>query len=339
VIELIAEPGRHRRRLTRLLASTSGTVRVASAYVTDRDLLLSGRARDVRLVTSLSTMDVVSGATSLDSLGVLIESGVQCKSVADGPRLHAKVYIFGTEVAVVSSANLTESALDRNIEVGVEVRGGRVAELAAWYERLWKTARCRIDSALLADLRHRSAQLRREYVALRRRSNTLVRSTQVRQASDSPVDDLAALFANARQFFVCNTNRRHADRTPSGGFLLEERMRRRGYAAAWNGFKFDDHIQRVQPGDAIFMFAKGVGIIGIGRAKASHQALQPGSADRLYDEDSVEWRVPVDWLDWREPEDACALDDEAYNFSFWSVSADNYSRLRQRVKEHFLGSW
>ncbi len=41
-----------------------------------------------------------------------------------GSRLHAKVAVADGEVAFVTSANLTGSALDENLEVGVLIRGG-----------------------------------------------------------------------------------------------------------------------------------------------------------------------------------------------------------------------
>jgi len=48
---------------------------------------------------------------------------------ADGPTgvLHAKAIVVDDEVAFVTSANLTEAALDRNIELGLLVRDGALA--------------------------------------------------------------------------------------------------------------------------------------------------------------------------------------------------------------------
>jgi phosphatidylserine/phosphatidylglycerophosphate/cardiolipin synthase-like enzyme len=46
-------------------------------------------------------------------------------------RLHAKCAIADEKLLLVSSANLTESALEANMEIGVLVRGGRLPSLAA----------------------------------------------------------------------------------------------------------------------------------------------------------------------------------------------------------------
>jgi phosphatidylserine/phosphatidylglycerophosphate/cardiolipin synthase-like enzyme len=47
----------------------------------------------------------------------------------DGPRgvLHAKAVVAGDETFFITSANLTEAALDRNIEMGLLVRDNALA--------------------------------------------------------------------------------------------------------------------------------------------------------------------------------------------------------------------
>ncbi len=337
--KVIAEHGhdrQHRPRLCHLLKSSDDPVRIASAYVTDRELLLSTSGRNIRLVTSLAPMDIASGATSLETLGALIDAGVDCRFVPERPRFHAKVYVFGKESAVVTSANLTESALDSNIEVGVELAAQDVKALIEWYDRLWATAKP-IRLPLLLDLRQKAAKLRREYARLKKKSSATLNLASKSQPVGPFSDDLARLFEEAGRFFVCNTDRRHGERTPTGGYLLEEEMYSRGYATAWESFKFPSHMEKVQPGDAIFMFAKKVGIIGVGRAKGKRETLQPGDPKRLYNgryKRDVEWRVPVHWLDWRAEEHAHSYPSP--NFTFWEVSDDNYADLVEGVKEHFL---
>ena len=122
LIEAKGSERRHRPKFQALLRQTSGPVRIASAYVTDKHLLGNLQGRDVCLITNLSRMDIVAGATSLESLKALIEAGVRCKYMPpEGLRLHAKVYLFGEQSAVVTSCNLTNNALQNNIEVGVHL--------------------------------------------------------------------------------------------------------------------------------------------------------------------------------------------------------------------------
>lgn len=126
---LILEQGtaarQHRQRLEHLLSKTNGVTRVASAYVTDRQFLAASKG-ERRLLVSLRAMDIASGATSIESLGALVGAGVKIRFLPDRPSFHSKVYIFGNSIAVVTSANLTNSAFDSNIEAGVELRGNQV---------------------------------------------------------------------------------------------------------------------------------------------------------------------------------------------------------------------
>jgi hypothetical protein len=124
-----------------------------------------------------------------------------------------------------------------------------------------------------------------------------------------------------------------------GGYDLEQAMHNRDYAAAWEEFKQPSHMDQVKRGDAIFMFAKGgVGIVGVGPAKAGCKVLQPGDPDRLGNSENtrsrVEGQIPVDWLDWRRDRDAC-LPKTSLRQTFLEVTKDRV--LRNAVKEHFLG--
>ena len=92
----------------------------------------------VRLVVESSRKD--GGVASFDprlALGVLDDPRFECfawprdqrLSTADGDfgALHAKCVAVDDDVLFVSSANMTESALERNIELGLVVRGGHAA--------------------------------------------------------------------------------------------------------------------------------------------------------------------------------------------------------------------
>lgn len=333
--ELIAEDGsqrQHRQWLRKLLDTTTGRVRIASAYVTDHDLLFGVKDRTVQLLTSIVKMDIVSGATKVQCLRSLVKSGVQCSCLSGGPRLHAKVYIFGDQSAVVTSANLTTNALDSNIEAGVQVTGNAVQELITWFDAFWKKANP-LDLPKLSKWEKQTAALRRDYADLRTKASTKPALPNEAMPSVRSPSKLLNLAVNAPRFFVCNTNRRHS---PDGED--ERLMRRSHYAVVWTDFKYRRHIERVSAGDAVFMFAKGVGIIGVGRARGRHQVLAPGDPARITTvySDQQEWRVPVDdWLAWAEN------DEEAFgwkmpNASFLDVTKDAYRELREGVCKHFV---
>lgn len=318
----------HRKELKHLFETTKGPMSIASAYVTDTDLLGAVKDREVRLLTSMARMDFISGASSLDALTRLVKKGVKCRCVSDGPKLHAKVYIFGDQTAVVTSANLTRYGLDSNIEVGVRLGGGATHELTQWFDALWGTADV-LDLPTLFEWQQDTAALRIEYSALRKKAMSKPTLPNEVHPAVASVKGLSDLFDNANRFFVCNTNRKYSD-------VAERNMRQRNHATAWEEFKFPAHMEKVKQGNAIFMFAKGVGIIGIGRAKAPPEVLEPDDPDRVGDSDEREWRVPVDWLAWIE-DDADAFSWESPNFTFFDVSSEKYSDLRDGVRKHFLG--
>ncbi len=282
-------------------------------------------------------MDVASGATSLETLGTLIKSGVECRALPERPRLHAKVYIFGSSHAVVTSANLTGSAFDSNIEVGVELQADQVSQLAAWFDALWEIG-SPLDLEQLAELQSKTRLLRQEYMKLKKKAKAKLQFAASDKQKEQLSDTLQELFATASRFFVCNTDRLQGERTETGGFALEEKMFNRGFATAWESFKFPSHMEQVDVGDAIFMFAKHIGIIGIGMATGRCETLTPDDPDRIrnfVDEDNTpEWRVPVQWL--AQTDEAGAYRWNSPNFTFWNVTDSQYDEFREDVKMHFL---
>ena len=113
-------------------------------------------------------------------------------------------------------------------------------------------------------------------------------------------------------------------------------MRFCGYAAAWEEFAYPSHMEKVGGGEAILMYANGVGIIGIGRAMAKCEILKPGSPSRLLgNEEATEWRIPVEWLAGVQDERACRW-TPAVPQTFMEVSKANFGDRRKAVREHFL---
>jgi hypothetical protein len=324
MLTLIAEtesPERqHRDMLQSLMKQAEGTVRIASAYVTDTHLLSGMKDRDVRLLTYISKMDIIVGASSLDSLAALIKAGVQCRYISNGPRLHAKVYLFDNQSAVVTSANLTRKAMDENLEVGVHVSGVATTQLIGWFDMLWYEAD-KLDLEIVAKWQRETEAERTKYSALRKRLEKQPR------LPTGPVTKLLDLFETGNRFFVCNTNRRWSPED-------EKRMHDRGYAAAWEQFNFPGHMEKVEQGHAIFMYAKSDGIIGIGRAKGRCQILEPGNPDRVTQRETREWRVPTVWLAWKEND--AYTEWKSQNSTFFEVSGDKYRKLRSDIKKHFL---
>lgn len=337
MVEVLAEAGsdtKHYKRLKKLLRDATGTTRIATAYLTERQLISRRLKHEVRLLVPDSIPDIARGAISLKALEDLIAAGVNGRFSAPSPKLHAKVYIFGDDTAIVSSANFTHAAMHNNIEAGVEFSGPEVQKLIAWYDQLWARGQD-ITANRLQELRLKTADIRRRYAELDKKLRALEPPTMPDLPPIQDARGVEALFATAERFFVCNTDRKDGEPSPSGGYLREEMMAVRGFAAAWETFKFPTHMNSVRAGDAILAFAKGVGIIGVGRATGPCTQLPPGDRQRLFSGDSTEWRVPVEWLDWRDEENSCTW-EQSYNFTFWDVSEGKYAQARENVRRHFV---
>lgn len=326
---VIAGAGLHRERLLQLLGTTIGSVRIATAYLTESTLLTDLGSRDVRLLTGLSAMDIVSGATSLKSLETLVRSGVQCRSLPAYPRFHPKVYIVGNDSAIVTSANFTTRALDSNIEVGVVLGGSDVRDLISWFDGLWGSAEP-LDTPHLSSLREQTAEARQAFAQFRRKHRLLDQAgglletmglSSQRQAVRSP------------RVFVCNSNRKELGE--DGEYL----MRSRGYAVAWEAFQSSRDMADVRSGDLVLLYANQVGIIGVGRALGPCEVLEPEDPRRVSGQfDTREWRIPVDWLRWVHEGDACPWKG-VLPPTFHNVSGERWSGHREEVIRHFLGDW
>jgi len=90
-------------------------------------------------------------------------------------------------VAVVTSANLTRSAFASNLEVGVEVRGEDLTKLARWFDQLWQIA-FPLTAEHLIELQKKTAALRREFVKLKKQSQSELVVAEKQQAAGRLTD-------------------------------------------------------------------------------------------------------------------------------------------------------
>jgi hypothetical protein len=76
--------------------------------------------------------------SDLDALTVLLQNGAQIRGVQN---LHSKLYLFGKNRVIVTSANLTESALLRNHEFGFVAQDDAIVDgCRKYFEDLWARA-------------------------------------------------------------------------------------------------------------------------------------------------------------------------------------------------------
>ncbi|MBS0657722.1 MAG: phospholipase D family protein [Verrucomicrobia bacterium] len=101
-------------------------------------LLKAGAKPAIRVITRFNLDDFCSGVSSTSALRWLMEQGAEIRGVKS---LHSKVYLFGPNHAIVTSANLTEAALRQNHEFGFVSKDPTVsAECRRYFEALWTVA-------------------------------------------------------------------------------------------------------------------------------------------------------------------------------------------------------
>ncbi len=98
--------------------------------------LLSHRPSDVQVITRFSLDDFADGVSDVEALRMLLDAGASIRGIQN---LHAKLYLFGTSRAIITSANLTKAALARNQEFGLVADDEVViAACRNYFDELWR---------------------------------------------------------------------------------------------------------------------------------------------------------------------------------------------------------
>jgi hypothetical protein len=103
---------------------------------------------DTRLITRFSLRDFSAGVSDIAAIGDVINAGGEVRGVQG---LHAKVFIFGTGSAAVTSANLTRLGLHRNAEFGcISHLPDFVEACLAYFDDLWDRSEPSVSTGQLA---------------------------------------------------------------------------------------------------------------------------------------------------------------------------------------------
>ncbi len=114
--------------LADLVSAASQSLLVVTPYIKAAEAeWLCDQVRPGVQVTTLTTIDseaVGTSALDITALICLAQASASSELVAL-PHLHAKVYLADEHSAIITSGNLTQSGLDRNIEYGVLLRDSK----------------------------------------------------------------------------------------------------------------------------------------------------------------------------------------------------------------------
>ncbi|HEY5707962.1 MAG TPA: phospholipase D family protein [Solirubrobacterales bacterium] len=118
------------------LLAGAETVRIVSPFIQRRAAKRLLAQAELRVITRFNLADFADGVSDLAALRLLLDHGAQIRGVKG---LHAKLYLFGSLRAIVTSANLTEAALLNNHELGfVATNESIVADCGRYFDHLWE---------------------------------------------------------------------------------------------------------------------------------------------------------------------------------------------------------
>lgn len=126
------------RELTDALRADNSELRLISPFIKAGalDRLLSLNPGKVRVITRFNLANFAEGVSDVAALRMLLDAGARVRGIR---KLHAKLYLFGASRAVITSANLTKSALDSNHEFGLVAEDETViATCHAYFDDLWR---------------------------------------------------------------------------------------------------------------------------------------------------------------------------------------------------------
>jgi len=137
------------------LTSKASVCRVAVAYCGEAVHQFfpekpSARPEDLRIMVDASEQAVRCGLTNPKGLERLLGLTDELRSL---PGLHAKVWVFDRDKALVGSTNMSESSITQQHQLTLEVSDSRIAkQLVAWFDNtLWNRA-SRVDHAMVRKL-------------------------------------------------------------------------------------------------------------------------------------------------------------------------------------------
>ena len=123
------------------LARDRAEFRVVCPFITQRalaGLLDHRRPEGLRVVTRANLADFADGVSEIGALRAVLDAGGKVRAVRG---LHAKVFVFGTTRAAVTSANVTTRGLAGNHEFGcISEEPAFVDASAAYFETMWAAA-------------------------------------------------------------------------------------------------------------------------------------------------------------------------------------------------------
>jgi hypothetical protein len=138
-------------RIINALQSKCRSLRIVCPFIKLRavkHLLGEHEFDSIQVITRFHLGDMCSGVSDLDALQHLLKRGAKIRGVRG---LHAKVYLFGNQRVIATSANLTQAGMLHNHEFGFDSSQESVVQgTLAYFDSLWSRAGTDLDEEKLS---------------------------------------------------------------------------------------------------------------------------------------------------------------------------------------------
>jgi len=125
--------------LDNALQADCSSVRIVCPFIklgAARNLLTRGKPGTIKVITRFNLDDFASGVSDTSALRLLLRAGAQIRGIKN---LHAKLYLIGCGHVILTSANLTNGALRRNHELGIDAEDPEIfSRCASYFDGLWR---------------------------------------------------------------------------------------------------------------------------------------------------------------------------------------------------------
>ena len=117
-----------------------GELRIVCPFIKTRALarILTPQPVSLQVITRFSLRDFADGVSDIGALQLLLDAGGAVRGIR---ALHAKLYLFASSRAIITSANLTSAGLSTNREFGMVTEdSAAIRRCRAYFDKLWRLA-------------------------------------------------------------------------------------------------------------------------------------------------------------------------------------------------------
>ena len=128
------------REISNALRTDASELRIVCPFIKKGAIrrILEHSPSKIQVITRFSLADFAEGVSDIPALRELLDAGADIRGIKN---LHAKIYLFGDKRAIITSANLTKAALERNHEFGLVAEDGLFIERCRdYFDNLWNRA-------------------------------------------------------------------------------------------------------------------------------------------------------------------------------------------------------